>query len=150
MTNKQKVYIPDFLIVLINAARVQVTKLIEIKPAKEQLASHAKSAADVALQARNQAKWVAALQWCARRNIEFEVMNETNIFSGNEKEITTTYAHNNLTLPNQIKKIDKKVLHPKVYADKYGDNKPNAKKRSRTTITKKVGRVSRVKRIKSI
>jgi len=32
--------------------------------------------------ARNNAKWEAAMAWCARRGVEFRVMDETQLYSG--------------------------------------------------------------------
>jgi len=57
------------------------TKLIEIKPLHEASAAHARSSADVAIRAKNEAKWGAATQWAARRGIDFIVLTEAELYS---------------------------------------------------------------------
>lgn len=84
ITGKQKVYIPDFLVTFVTKSRNIVKKMIEIKPMHEQLSEHARNRNDAAIQARNRAKWGAAISWCQRRGIEFQVMNESNIYEGHD------------------------------------------------------------------
>lgn len=84
LTGNQKVYVPDFLVTFITKSRETTTKLIEIKPMHEQLSEHARNSSDAAVQARNRAKWGAAIAWAGRRGIEFVVMNESNMFAGHE------------------------------------------------------------------
>ncbi len=86
LTGNQKVYIPDFLITQVTKSKTTVTKLIEIKPMHEQLSEHARNSTDAAIQARNRAKWGAAISWCGRRGIEFVVLNESNLYVGHENK----------------------------------------------------------------
>lgn len=83
LTGNQKVYIPDFLVTRIDkTTKRPVTRLIEVKPMHEQLTEHARNNQDAAIQARNRAKWGAAVQWCNRRGIQFDVFNESHLFLG--------------------------------------------------------------------
>ncbi len=83
LTGRQKVYVPDFLITYIDIhTRDRRTKLVEVKPMHEQLTEFARNTQDAAIQARNRAKWGAAIAWCQRRGITFEVMNERQMFHG--------------------------------------------------------------------
>lgn len=81
ITGTQKVYIPDFLLLVNDSRGFQRTLLIEIKPEHEALKEKARSAADEALIARNQAKWAAAAYWCQRRGIQFQVITEADMFA---------------------------------------------------------------------
>lgn len=83
LTGRQKVYVPDFLVTYIDRdSKDRRTKLVEVKPMHEQLVEFARNAQDAAIQARNRAKWGAAIQWCRHRGITFEVMNERQMFKG--------------------------------------------------------------------
>lgn len=115
LTGKQRVYIPDFLITFLNSNKELITKLIEIKPIKEQLSDYAKNAEDALIQAKNRAKWGAAIAWCARRGIEFVVMNETNLFNGynNMKPRKKPIKEYGSTV-NYSKKSTKKVNNKKI------------------------------------
>lgn len=87
LTGKQKVYIPDFLVSFISGG-TRRTKLLEIKPLHETHAEFARSHKDAAIQARNNAKWGAAMMWCAKRSdvegnpVEFDVMTEREAYTG--------------------------------------------------------------------
>lgn len=77
---RQTVYVPDFLITFITTEGRIRTSLIEIKPLKEAKMSESKDDKDVVQNVRNQAKWEAALKFCARRgNVEFVVLTEADI-----------------------------------------------------------------------
>ena len=82
VTNKQKVYVPDFMFTFLTASGHIKTMLLEIKPMHEYLRGYAKSKADAAVQARNASKFEAAIAWCIRRGIEFKILTEADIFIG--------------------------------------------------------------------
>lgn len=86
ITGKQKVYVPDFFITKLEKGH-PVQELIEIKPIHEQLQEHARNSRDAMLQARNTAKWGAAIEWCARHGASFVVHNETDLYSGHEGKL---------------------------------------------------------------
>jgi TnsA endonuclease N terminal len=79
--NKQSIYVPDFLIALMDVGGNEIIKLVEIKPIKEQHSEYAKNKYDAMSQVVNRAKWGAAIEWCMRRNIEFITINETDLFT---------------------------------------------------------------------
>ncbi len=110
VTGLQKLYIPDFLVTfLIN--REPVTQLIEIKPIKEAVSGLANNSAGMALVARNNAKWEAAQAWCHRRGIEFRVMDETQLYSG--QALTRKGTAIQSWTPAQAKDIRKMALKPR-------------------------------------
>jgi len=80
LKQKQSIYIPDFMIKAVNTQGIVETKLIEIKPAKEALAEKAVSEYDKMSLMVNQAKWLAASAWCARRGIKFVVLTNEGMF----------------------------------------------------------------------
>lgn len=82
LTGKQKIYIPDLLLLFVNEQGIRESVLVEVKPAHEALEERARSSGDRMLLARNQAKWAAAAWWCQRRGIKFKVMTEDEIFGG--------------------------------------------------------------------
>lgn len=138
VTGQQKVYVPDFLITFLRN-REKVTQLIEIKPLKEALSEAAKSKNDIAMVARNRAKWEAAQAWCMRRGIEFEIKTEGEIFTGHPvyskgKILTTAIA----AVPKNIK--------PKVKKQRTRKAAPKAKKHSMKVPG--VVKVSKLRRFK--
>ena len=81
--DKQKIYIPDFLVTFIDAQKQKVSKMIEIKPGHETHANLARRGGkDALVQAKNTAKWMAAQAWCMRRGIDFIVLTENELFNG--------------------------------------------------------------------
>lgn len=80
LSNKQKIYIPDFMITARMPNGGMKTTLIEIKPSHEALAEKAVSERDRLALARNTAKWAAAMWWCQRRGIDFRIMTEVDLF----------------------------------------------------------------------
>lgn len=86
LTGKQTVYIPDFLIKYADKNGNQRAELVEIKPKKETTMEAAKSRRDKMFVILNTAKWTAALQFCARHNIQFRVLNEDSIFQTKGKK----------------------------------------------------------------
>lgn len=92
ITGNQKIYIPDFLVTILQRGGGRVTKLIEIKPMKETFSDHANSRGDAAMIARNEAKWRAARSWAGRRGIEFIIMTEAEIYSGAANKSTRKHS----------------------------------------------------------
>lgn len=80
VTGKNTVYVPDFLIVYVDAKQKRHTELVEIKPTKETTMESAKSYRDKLSVAINMAKWAAADAWCRANNIRFRVVTEFDIF----------------------------------------------------------------------
>ena len=77
---KQTIYVPDFLIVYVDANQKKHTELIEIKPSTETTMESARSYRDKLMVAMNMAKWAAADAWCRANNIRFRVVTEYDIF----------------------------------------------------------------------
>lgn len=85
ITDRQTVYLPDFLMsIRSNTGRIK-TVLVEVKPLHEWYQNHARNMKDSAIIARNMAKKEAAEAWCARRsNVEFVVLTEAELFPGGQ------------------------------------------------------------------
>lgn len=77
---KQTIYVPDFLIVYVDANGRQHTELIEIKPSTETTLESARSYRDKLMVAMNMAKWQAADAWSKANGIRFRVVTESDIF----------------------------------------------------------------------
>jgi len=77
---KQTIYVPDFLIVYVDANQKQHTELVEIKPSTEVTMESAKSYRDKLMVAINMAKWAAADNWARANNMRFRVVTEFDIF----------------------------------------------------------------------
>lgn len=85
-TNKQTIYVPDFLIVYVDKTGVQRAELLEVKPLKQtslQEAGRSKPAQVAAI--INKFKWEAATAWCRRMGITFRVLTEQDIFRNGGK-----------------------------------------------------------------
>jgi hypothetical protein len=80
VSGKQTVYVPDFIIVYVDAKQKKHTELIEIKPSKETTMESAKSYRDKLMVAINMAKWAAADSWARANNMRFRVVTEFDIF----------------------------------------------------------------------
>ena len=80
VSGKQTVYVPDFIIVYVDAKQKKHTELIEIKPSKEATMESAKSYRDKLMVAINMAKWAAADSWARANNMRFRVVTEFDIF----------------------------------------------------------------------
>ena len=79
-TNKQTIYLPDFLIIYIDANQQKHAEVIEIKPSTETVMEKARSVRDQAYVALNHAKWAAAAAWCKHQGMKFRVVTENEIF----------------------------------------------------------------------
>ena len=80
VTGRNTIYVPDFLIVYLDANQKQHTELIEIKPLTQVTMETAKSLKDKYSVAINMAKWAAADAWARANNIRFRVVTEYDIF----------------------------------------------------------------------
>ncbi len=80
VSGKQTIYVPDFLIVYVDATQKQHTELVEIKPSTETTMESARSYRDKLMVAINMAKWAAADAWCRANNMRFRVVTEFDIF----------------------------------------------------------------------
>jgi len=81
-TRKPTIYVPDFLIIYVDAQGNKHGEVIEIKPRKETTMEAAKSARDKAAVVLNMHKWQAAQKFCAQQGLKFRVVNESDIFVG--------------------------------------------------------------------
>lgn len=80
ITQKQTIYVPDFLIIYADKKGNKHAELIEIKPRKEALAESAKSQWDKMALVINHAKWDAATKWCKRNGLRFRIITEDDLF----------------------------------------------------------------------
>jgi hypothetical protein len=79
-TNKQTIYVPDFLIIYVDKSGGKHAEVIEIKPSTETTMENARSTRDRAYVALNMAKWQAAAAWCKNQGLKFRVVTEHEIF----------------------------------------------------------------------
>jgi hypothetical protein len=80
VSGKQTVYVPDFIIVYVDAKQKKHTELIEIKPLEQTVMEAAKTLKDKYSVAVNLAKWQAADSWCKANNMRFRVITQYDIF----------------------------------------------------------------------
>ena len=85
-TNKNTIYVPDFLIQYRNKNNLIITELIEIKPKKQSVIEEKMSSRDRAVVAVNYAKWDAATKWAKNNGLTFRVINEDQIFHNGGKK----------------------------------------------------------------
>lgn len=85
VTGKQTIYVPDFIIVYIDANQQQHTEMIEIKPMSQTTMESARSPKDKLSVAINLAKWAMADAWCKARGIKFRVVTEHDIFKNQRR-----------------------------------------------------------------
>ena len=85
VSGKQTVYVPDFLVVYVDANQRQHTELVEIKPSKEATMESARSYRDKLSVAINMAKWAAADSWARANNMRFRVVTEFDIFKNQKR-----------------------------------------------------------------
>ena len=84
-TNKQTIYVPDFLIIYVDKNMRKHAEVIEIKPSTETTMESARSTRDKAYVALNHAKWAAASAWCKNNGLQFRVVTENEIFHQGKK-----------------------------------------------------------------
>jgi hypothetical protein len=80
VSGKNTIYVPDFLIVYVDAKQRKHTELVEVKPLSQVTMETAKSLKDKYSVAINMAKWAAADAWARANNIRFRVVTEYDIF----------------------------------------------------------------------
>ena len=80
VSGKNTIYVPDFLIVYVDANQKQHTEVVEIKPSTETTMESARSYRDKLSVAINMAKWAAADNWARANNMRFRVITEYDIF----------------------------------------------------------------------
>ena len=80
-TNRNTIYVPDFMIMYVNKNGEKYGELIEIKPTKQTtLEAAGKSPRDQAAAVLNMYKWQAAQAWCNQNGLRFRVLTENDIF----------------------------------------------------------------------
>ena len=85
VSGKNTIYVPDFLIVYIDANQRKHTELVEIKPSTETTMESARSYRDKLMVAMNMAKWAAADSWARANNMRFRVVTEYDIFKNTKR-----------------------------------------------------------------
>jgi hypothetical protein len=80
-TGRGTIYVPDFFIQYADKTGQMQVELIEVKPQNQTLKEKVGRNKNNQLQwAKNQVKWRAAYEWCARQGIKFRVLNEQDLF----------------------------------------------------------------------
>ena len=79
-TNKNTIYVPDFMIMYVNKNGEKFGELIEIKPSTQATLESAKSPRDQAAAVLNMHKWQAAQAWCSQNGLRFRIVTENDIF----------------------------------------------------------------------
>jgi hypothetical protein len=85
VSGKNTIYVPDFLIVYVDANQKQHTELVEVKPSTETTMESARSYRDKLSVAMNMAKWAAADAWARANNMRFRVITEYDIFKNQKR-----------------------------------------------------------------
>jgi len=85
VSGKNTVYVPDFLVIYVDANQRKHSELIEIKPSTETTMEAAKSYRDKLSVAMNMAKWAAADSWAKANGIRFRVVTEYDIFKNQKR-----------------------------------------------------------------
>lgn len=80
LTGKMTTYVPDLLMVYMDAKGQKHAEMVEIKPSSQTL-GEARSQIDKAAAVINHAKWTAARYWCKQQGIGFRVITENEIFN---------------------------------------------------------------------
>lgn len=148
LNGKQTVYIPDFLVTYIGRGGGDPkTKLIEIKPLHEATESHARNSQDVAIRAKNEAKWGAATQWAGRRGIDFLVLTEAQLFNNHanrkgRQHPIKAIGKEQVKAPNPKRSAAKpKKQSPSALASSTRSTRASSKSRVSSSRSRKVGRV---------
>lgn len=80
ITGKNTIYVPDFLVIYLDANQKRHTELIEIKPSTQTTMESAKSQRDKLSVAINMAKWAMADAYCKSQGIRFRVITEFDLY----------------------------------------------------------------------
>lgn len=84
LAGRQTVYVPDFVIVYVDRNGKKHATMIEVKPAKEVPGypiDGKLTKKDRLAQALNKAKWDAAMLFCKKRGMGFQIMTEHEIYA---------------------------------------------------------------------
>lgn len=85
-TNKNTIYVPDFLVIYQDANGKQKAEIIEVKPKKEtSLQEAGRSPRAQAAAILNMAKWEAAKAWSKANGMGFRIVTEDQIFHQGKK-----------------------------------------------------------------
>ena len=84
-TNKNTIYVPDFMIMYVNKDGEKIGELIEIKPSTQATMESARNVRDQAAAVLNMHKWQAAQAWCGQNGLRFRVVTEQDIFHQGSK-----------------------------------------------------------------
>ena len=82
---RQTIYVPDFIVVYVDANQKKHTEIVEIKPSTETTMESARSYRDKLMVAMNMAKWAAADSWARANNMRFRVVTEFDIFKNHKR-----------------------------------------------------------------
>ena len=85
VSGKNTIYVPDFLIVYMDANQKQHTELVEVKPSAETTMESARSYRDKLSVAINMAKFAAADSWARANGMRFRVVTEFDIFKNQKR-----------------------------------------------------------------
>jgi len=86
LTNKQTVYVPDFLVVFVDKNNTRRAELWEVKPANQAIRENVgKNKYNQAQFIRNQVKWAAANNWCKQNNVQFRIITEKDLYHTGKK-----------------------------------------------------------------
>lgn len=81
LTNRNTIYVPDFLIVYADKSGMIHNEIIEIKPQNQTLLEKVgKNRKNQLHYIKNQAKWQAAYAFCKKQGLTFRVLNEQDLF----------------------------------------------------------------------
>jgi len=85
---KSRRYYPDFMVKVLDKNKKEVIYVIEIKPLRETIPPKKGNKSDrtkiheQVTYVTNQAKWKAAIDFCKKRNYEFRIFTENELFGG--------------------------------------------------------------------
>lgn len=80
LTGKIHTYIPDILMMYVDASYKKHVEIIEIKPNSQTSLTEARSQHDKIHAIINEAKWTAAREYCRKQGIVFRVVSEKDLF----------------------------------------------------------------------
>lgn len=85
LTQRQSIYIPDFLLIYMDKTGRQHSELIEVKPITQTLQERARTRNDRLAVVLNHTKWKAAEAFCRRHQIKFRILTEEQIYRQHRK-----------------------------------------------------------------
>ena len=86
LTNRQTVYVPDFLIVYVDKTGKKHAEIVEIKPSNQTVLEQVGKNFGRQMQyVKNMAKWEAARAYAKQMNINFRIINENDLFHQGKK-----------------------------------------------------------------